>query len=152
MMVLMLPMMQAGIWVLLLFAAFYFAVRIVSRSGRALRPREDMPSALRMNRHAIFIFLAGILLTFFGGVPAMVGATICGAFGAGFLMAGFAAIHFRTQGKDWRVPALVLAYLSSMLLLPAFAILVLGLAETRRTIALTPVKNGTDKNTANTET
>ncbi|WJH39538.1 YybS family protein [Aliirhizobium terrae] len=152
MMVLMLPMMQAGIWVLLLFSAFYFAVRIVSRTGRALRPREDMPSALRMNRHAIFIFLAGILLTFLGGVPAMIGATICGAFGAGFLMAGFAAIHFRTQGKDWRLPALVLAYLSSMLLLPAFAILVLGLTETRRTIALTPVKNGTDQNTANTET
>jgi hypothetical protein len=153
MMVLMLPMVQAGIWVLMLFSAFYFAVRIVSRTGRALRPREDMPSALRMNRHAIFIFLGGILLTFFGGVPAMVGATICGAFGAGFLLAGFAGIHFRSLGKDWRLPALVLAYLSSMLLLPALAILVLGLIDTRRTIALTPVKAGTDpKKPTDTET
>ncbi|MGK6312749.1 DUF2232 domain-containing protein [Neorhizobium sp. DT-125] len=140
MLVLMLPLVQGGIWVMLLFAAFYIAVRIVSRSGRALRPREDMPSALRMNRHAIFIFLAGILLTFLGGVPALIGAVICGTFGAGFLMAGFASIHFRSQGKDWRVPVLVLCYLASMLLLPAIAILVLGLSDTRRTIALTPVK------------
>ncbi|MGK9050023.1 DUF2232 domain-containing protein [Neorhizobium petrolearium] len=141
MIVLMLPLVQGGIWVMLLFAAFYIAVRIVSRSGRALRPREDMPSALRMNRHAIFIFLAGILLTFVGGIPAMIGAVICGTFGAGFLMAGFASIHFRSQGKDWRVPVLVLCYLASMLLLPAIAILVLGLSDTRRTIALTPVRS-----------
>ena len=149
MMVLMLPLVQGGIWVMLLFAAFYFAVRIVSRTGRAVRPREDMPSALRMNRHAIFIFLTGILLTFMGGVPAMIGATLCGTFGAGFLMAGFASIHFRSRGKDWRLPVLILAYLSSMLLLPAFAVLVLGLSDSRRTIALTPTTGGTDNNTPN---
>jgi hypothetical protein len=99
-----------------------------------------MPSALRMNRNSIFVFLAGILLTFFGGVPAMVGATICGTFGAGFLMAGFASLHFRTKDKDWRLPVLVLAYLSSLMLMPAFVILVLGLSDARQTIALTPAK------------
>lgn len=138
MVVLMLPLMQGGIWVLLLFAAFYLAVRIVSRTGRALRPREDMPSALRMNRYAIFIFLAGVVMTFAGGVPAMIGATICGTFGAGFLMAGFASLHFHSKDKDWRLPVLTLCYLSIMLVLPVFAILVIGLADTRRTIALTP--------------
>jgi len=142
MFLLMLPLVQGGIWVMLLFAAFYIAVRIVSRSGRALRPREDMPSALRMNRHAIFIFLGGVVLTFVGGVASMIGATICGAFGAGFLMAGFAAIHFRSQGKDWRLPVLVLCYLSSIFVLPMIGILILGLSDTRRTIALTPVKGG----------
>ena len=140
MFVLMLPMVQAGLWVLMLFAAFYIAIRVVSRSPRALRPREDMPSALRMNRNAIFVFLAGILLTFLGGVPAMIGATIFGAFGAGFLMAGFASLHFRSKGKDWRLPALVLAYISSLLALPAFFILVLGLVDTRRTVALSPAR------------
>ena len=145
--VLMMPVVQGAAWVMLLFAAFYFAVRIVSRSGRALRPREDMPSALRMNRHAIFIFLAGILMMFAGGVPAMIGATICGAFGGGFLMAGFASLHFRSLGKDWRVPALTLCYLSSMMMLPAFAVLILGLFDTRRTIALTPVRGADGKQT-----
>jgi hypothetical protein len=99
-----------------------------------------------MNRHAIFIFLAGIVLTFVGGVPAMVGAVICGTFGAGFLMAGFASVHFRSQGKDWRVPVLILCYLSSMLLLPAIGILLLGLSDTRRTIALTPAKSPANPN------
>ncbi len=141
MLVLMLPMIQGSLWVLLLFAAFYIAIRFVSRSSRGLRPREDMPSGLRMNRNSIFIFLAGILLTFVGGVPAMVGATICGTFGAGFLMAGFASLHFRMKGKDWRLPGLMLAYISSLMLLPAFLILVIGLADTRQTIALTPVSN-----------
>lgn len=145
--VLMLPMVQGAVWVMMLFAAFYFAVRIVSRSGRAVRPREDMPSALRMNRHAIFAFLAGILMMFAGGVPAMIGATICGAFGAGFLMAGFASLHFRSLGKDWRIPALTLCYLSSMMMLPAFAVLILGLFDTRRTIALTPVRVADGKQT-----
>lgn len=147
MIVLMLPLVQGGIWVVLLFTAFYIAVRFVSRSGRALRPREDMPSSLRMNRNAIFVFLAGVLLMFAGGVPAMIGATLCGTFGAGFVMAGFASLHFHTRGKDWRLPALVLAYLSTMMLLPLIAVLVLGLADTRRTIALTPARPTDDTNT-----
>ncbi|MGI2035712.1 DUF2232 domain-containing protein [Rhizobium panacihumi] len=145
--VVMLPMGQGAAWVTMLFAAFYFAVRIVSRSGRALRPREDMPSALRMNRHAIFIFLAGILMMFAGGVPAMIGATICGTFGAGFLLAGFASLHFRTLGKDWRVPVLTLCYMSTIFTLPAIGIMILGLFDTRRTIALTPVKAADGKKT-----
>lgn len=147
MIVLMLPLMQGGIWVTLLFTAFYIAVRIVSRSGRALRPREDMPSALRMNRNAMFVFLAGILLTFLGGVPAMIGATICGTFGAGFLLSGFASLHLRTKGKDWRVPALVLVYISTVMLLPLLAVLFIGLTDTRRTIALTPARNTDTPNT-----
>ncbi|MGE7369955.1 DUF2232 domain-containing protein [Neorhizobium sp. NPDC001467] len=143
----MLPLGQGAAWVAMLFAAFYFAVRIVSRSGRALRPREDMPSALRMNRHAIFAFLAGILMMFVGGVPAMIGATICGTFGAGFLMAGFASLHFRTLGKDWRVPALALCYISTIFTLPAIGIMILGLFDTRRTIALTPARTADGKQT-----
>ncbi|MGO7427462.1 DUF2232 domain-containing protein, partial [Rhizobium ruizarguesonis] len=78
----------------------------------------------------------------FGGVPALVGATVIGTFGAGFMLSGFASLHFRTRGKDWRIPALILCYLASMLmLLPALLILVLGLSDTRKAIALTPTKD-----------
>lgn len=137
-----LPMMQSGMWLIMLFAAYYFATRIVSRSGQGVRPREDMPSSLRMHRNAIFIMLAGVALTFVGGAAAMIGATITGAFGAGFLIAGFASLHFRTRGKDFRTPLLVLAYLSSVLLLPTLVILAIGLADTRRAFALTPARAG----------
>lgn len=148
--VLVLPMTQGGLWVILLFAAYYFATRLVGASGRALRPREDMPSALRMNRNAIFVFLGGLLACFFGGVPALVGATVFGTFGAGFLIAGFAALHFRTRGKSWRVPALILAYLAATMVLPTLAILVLGLTDTRRAIALTPSGAPQSKNNETT--
>jgi uncharacterized membrane protein YdfJ with MMPL/SSD domain len=67
-----------------------------------------------MNRNSIFIFLVGLAATFFGGIPAMIGATLVGTFGAGFLLSGFAALHFRTRGKDWRLPALILCYLASL--------------------------------------
>jgi hypothetical protein len=137
-MVVLLPIIQGGTWVMLLFLMYYTAQRIVSASGRAKRPREDIPSSLRMNRNAVFIFLAGIIGCFIGGVPAMIGATVCGTFGAGFLMAGFASMHLKTRGKDWRLPALVLAYLSTVMLLPLIIPLIIGLSDTRRTVALTP--------------
>ena len=134
-----LPVVQGALWVFLLFAAYYVASLVVRISGKGLRPREDMPTALRMHRNAIFVFLAGLGAMFFGGVPALVGALVCGAFGAGFVLAGFAVLHQRSRGKSWRLPALWIAYLSVLLFtLPVFFILVLGLADTRRSIALTP--------------
>ncbi len=139
-MLLLLPIIQGGTWVILLFTMYYIAMRVVSASGRAQRPRENIPSALRMNRNAVFIFLAGILACFAGGVPAMIGATVCGTFGAGFLISGFASLHLRSQGKDWRLPVLVLAYLSAIMLLPLLIPLIIGLADTRRAVALTPAQ------------
>lgn len=149
--VLMLPMIQGGLWVMLLFAAYYFASRMVRSFGKGLRPREDIAAALRMHRNAIFIFLGGIVLTFFGGVPAMVGAVLCGTFGAGFIMAGYASLHHRSKGKDWRLPVLVLAYLSAVFMFPLFFILLLGLSDVRSTISLTPARNSDQSNETNTK-
>lgn len=134
-----LPLVQGAIWVMMLFAAYYLATRIVQMSGRSLRPREDIPSALRMHGNAIFIFLAGLILAFVGGAPAAVGALVCGTFGAGFLLSGFAAFHDRTRGKAWRLPVLWIAYLSVFVFtIPAVFFLLFGLTDTRRTIAVTP--------------
>lgn len=148
--VLMLPMIQGGLWVILLFAAYYFASRMVRSFGKGLRPREDISAALRMHRNAIFIFLGGIVLTFVGGVAAMVGAVICGTFGAGFVMAGYASLHHRSKGKDWRWPVLVLAYLSAVFMFPLLIILVMGLSDVRSTISLTPPRNTEKSNETNT--
>ncbi|WP_438749275.1 DUF2232 domain-containing protein [Pararhizobium sp. O133] len=132
-----LPLAQGAVWVLMLFAAYYIATRIVQTSGKNLRPREDMPSTLRMHRLSIFAFLGGLLLAFMGGLPAIVGALVCGTFGAGFLLAGFAVFHFRTRGKAWRLPVLWLGYMSVLIFtIPAFFFLLSGLMDTRRAIAL----------------
>ena len=136
------PLVWGMIWVMMLLAAYYMAIRIVAASNRNLRPREDIPSALRMNRNAIFVFLAAVVAMFLGGIPALIGATLLGAFGAGFIASGFASLHYRTRGKDWRIPVLILCYLTSLMLtVPLFIILVLGLYDTRKAIALTPNKN-----------
>lgn len=134
-----LPLVQGALWVILLFAAFYIASAVVRLSGKGLRPREDMPTALRMHRNAVFAFLGGLILCFIGGVPAIIGALVCGTFGAGFVLSGFAVLHQRTRGKPWRPVALWFAYASVLLFaLPVVLILILGLSDTRRTIALTP--------------
>lgn len=134
-----LPLVQGAVWVLMLFAAYYIAMRVVQTSGKGLRPREDMPSTLRMNRYAIFAFLGGLVLAFMGGPAAVVGALVCGTFGAGFLLSGFAVFHFRTRGKSWRLPVLWIGYLSVFLFtIPAFFFLLTGLMDTRRAIALSP--------------
>lgn len=143
---LMLPMIQGGLWVILLFAAYYFANRMVRSFGKGLRPREDISAALRMHRNAIFIFLGGIVLTFLGGTVAMIGAVVCGTFGAGFLMAGYASLHHRSKGKDWRWPVLVLAYISAIFMFPLLIILVLGLSDVRSTISLTPARKTENTN------
>ena len=141
-----LPLVQGALWVFLLFAAYYIATLIVRVSGKGLRPREDMPSSLRMHRNAIFCFLAGLALTFMGGVSAIIGALVCGTFGAGFVLAGFASLHFKTRGKPWRPFALWFAYVSVLLFtIPVFVILILGLMDTRRAIALTPTGPATKK-------
>jgi hypothetical protein len=143
---LVLPLIQGASWVFLLFGAYYLASVVVRLSGKGLRPREDMPSTLRMHRNAIFFFLAGLVCTFLGGVLAIIGALVCGTFGAGFVLAGFASLHFRTRGKPWRLFALWFAYLSVLLLtIPLVAILILGLLDTRRAIALTPADPANNK-------
>ncbi|WP_034854249.1 DUF2232 domain-containing protein [Sinorhizobium sojae] len=134
-----LPLVQGAVWVMMLFSAYYLATRIVQMSGRSMRPREDIPSTLRMHRNAIFLFLGGLVLAFIGGAPAAIGALVCGTFGAGFLLSGFASFHYRTRGRAWRLPVLWIAYLSVFVFtLPALFFLLFGLTDTRRTIAVTP--------------
>ena len=133
-----LPAVQGMTWVFTQFVSYYLATRLVAASRRAVRPRENISSSLRMNRNAIFIMLGGLALSFVDGPLGLVGATVCGAFGAGFLMAGFAVIHFRTRDKGYRLPLLVLTYLACIVLVfPALIVMVYGLGDTRQAIPLT---------------
>jgi hypothetical protein len=79
----------------------------------------------------------------------MCGAVIAGTFGAGFLMSGYASLHYRTRGKDWRLPVLLLAYLSAVFMLPLLIILVIGMSDVRSTISLTPMRKTDTTNETN---
>jgi hypothetical protein len=90
-----------------------------------------------MTRLSLYIFGGGLALTF-GGDLALVGAVICGAFGAGFILAGFAIVHHRTRGKSWRPLALWGGYLAVLLFsLPILFFLVTGMIETARAVPVT---------------
>lgn len=149
-----LPLNQAVMSVITIFAAYYFSAIIVRTTTQALRPREDMPSALRMNRDSIYVLGVGLALLIAGmvshnNVLTIVGSSIGGAFGGGFLLAGLAAFHLKSRGKSWRMPALILAYLT--ISLTGIVFLIVGLLDTRRAIALTPVAGkSTDKNSTDT--
>lgn len=130
-----LPVVQGALWVLILFGALYLSLAIVRTSGRARRPKDDVPSSLRMSRRSLYAFGVGLAMTFFGGAPALVGALVCGAFGAGFTLAGFAIIHHRTRGKAWRPLALWGGYLAVILFsLPLLFFLVAGMIQTARAV------------------
>ena len=142
------PIVQSAQMMIALFAGYYFASRILSAAGRGTRPREDIPSSLRMNRLAIAVLLAGIALMFAGTAATAIGASFAGAVAAGFLMSGFAIIHNMVRGKSWALPVLVLVYLLTMImpLIGLALILAGGLANPRRAIALTPTKPNPDSN------
>jgi hypothetical protein len=127
---------------LMLFAGFYFAMRILTAIGRSVRPREDIRASLRMNRLSIAVFLAGIVLMFAGGGIAIVGASFAGAVAGGFLLSGFAIIHNAVRDKSWALPALVLVYLATVIFPPLTIVIAIagGLANPRRAMALTPNK------------
>lgn len=134
------PASQSAGSVVMLFAGFYFAMRILAAMKKNVRPREDIRSSLRMSRLSVLIFIAGVLLMLAGGTAGMIGASFAGAVGGGFLLSGYAVIHNAVREKPWALPALVLAYLISFFIPPVAMIIAIagGLANPRRAIALTP--------------
>jgi len=146
------PLAQALQMMIALFAGFYFAMRFLSSTGRNIRPREDIPTALRMNRMAIAVFCAGIVLMVIGGKTGSIGASFTGAVAGGFLLSGFAVIHNFLRSRSWGLPGLVLVYLMTFFFLPLIGFLLViagGLANPRRAIALTQNKPMPDSNNQN---
>lgn len=125
-----LPAVQGAVWVIILFTCYYVAATLVRVSGRSGRPRDDVPAALRMPRKGLAAFAVGLVLAMLAGTPAFIGSAICGAFGAGFMLSGFAVVHDRTRGKSWRFAALWLSYVAVILFtLPLVFFFLAGLAE-----------------------
>jgi len=143
----MMPVTIAAGLLVQLFAGFYYATRILAAARRNVRPREDIRSSLRMNRLALALFFFGLALVIVGGKAQIAGASLAGALGAGFLLSGFAVIHNAWRDKSWALPALVLTYMFSTIL--GIVIVIIGLANPRRAIALTPNKPNENSETPN---
>ncbi|WP_420408930.1 DUF2232 domain-containing protein [Hoeflea sp.] len=128
-----LPAIQAAMWVLILFAGWYIASAIVRASGRAKRPKDDVPATLRIPRVGGLALAAGVIASFAPGGVGLIGWTLIGAFGIGFVATGFAIVHERTRGKPARGLILFAAYAMTILFtLPLGFFFFMGLFETAR--------------------
>ncbi|AGA64312.1 hypothetical protein B488_03190 [Liberibacter crescens BT-1] len=125
-------------WVLIIFTIWYITMHIVSNLGLSPRPRENISSSLRMNRLSIPIFATAVATLLFGSTPSIIAASTTGAFFSGFLLSGFARLHFVTHEKNQRLLILLLAYISILFIIPMFVIAAYGLTETTRSIIMTP--------------
>jgi MFS family permease len=137
------PPMYAGVYLLMLFAGYYVAVRILSALKRNVRPREDIRSSLRMNRLAIVILLVGVGLAFTSPPLSVIGSSFAGAVAAGFMLGGYALIHDLVRDKPWRMFALLTLYFVTFFMLPVLAFIICiagGLANPRRAVAITPAR------------
>lgn len=133
-----LPAVQAAIWVLILLAGWYVASAIVRVSGRSRRPKDDLPTQLRLPRMGAAGFAVGVVMSFAPGAIGLVGWTLIGAFGAGFVAAGFAVVHQHTRGKPARGLMLAAAYATTVVFtLPLGFFFFLGLFATARTSTVT---------------
>ena len=139
-----LPALQPAIWMMVIVANLYLALRLTAASGKLRRPKDDWPRALRMPRPALIIFAAACAACFLPGGVGYGATAIAGALGAGFMMAGFAMLHARTRGAPWRPVALWFAYLAVMLFaFVLFLFLLAGLFDTSRNAPVSKAANTT---------
>jgi len=132
-MVVALPAIQPATCLIVLIANLYLALRLTALSGRLRRPRDDWPATLRMPRTALAALAVCLVVAFIGGGIGHAAAAVAGALSAGFLLAGFAMMHYRTRGAPWRPFALWLAYLAVVLFaFVLFLFLIAGLFDTSR--------------------
>lgn len=118
------------VWTTVLVANLWIAAKVVAMSGRLARPWEDLARFTLPNGAGILFALA-----FFGealpGVPGQIAAVFTGALGAVHALLGLAVIHVVTRGSAARpiVLASLYGFIFLFSLIPAFLLVVLGLAE-----------------------
>ncbi len=112
-----LPVLAAASFVLLGFN-IWAAARITLASGRFRAPWPDLPRSLRVPRLLALLLAAALGLCFAGGIAGLAGLAVTGALIMAFAAQGLAVIHDVTRGKSFRLPLLIIVYLSLALLMP----------------------------------
>ncbi len=88
-----LPALQPAVWVMIIVANLYLALRLTAASGKLRRPKDDWPRALRMPRPALIIFAVACAACFLPGGIGYAATAICRRASApASLMAGFAML------------------------------------------------------------
>ena len=124
------PFLAAASLVLLGFN-IWVAARIARASGRFAAPWPDLPRSLRVPRALALVLAVALGLAFAGGIVGMVALIVAGALTMAFAAQGLAVIHDITRGKSFRLPLMIIVYLSLAMLMPWLLVLyaLIGLGD-----------------------
>ena len=110
--------LMAGAGVVLLVFNLWLAARIAQTSKLLAAPWPDIPRYTRMPRPLGLALAVALGLSFAGGLIGMMSLIVSGAILMGFALQGLAVIHAVTRGKSFRLPLLIIVYLSLAMLMP----------------------------------
>jgi hypothetical protein len=129
-MVQVLPAGTATIWTLIAVLNLYFGGKIALQSGRLIRPWPDL-TLMSIPRSLGLGFAVAALVSFAGGLPALIASCFIWAFAICFLFQGLAVIHQVTRNAQFRGGLLFAVYLALLLFNPFSGILIalIGIAE-----------------------
>ena len=97
---------------LLLVVNLWLAARIAQVSGLLATAWPDIPSALRVPRPLAVALAVALGLSFAGGPVGMVGVIVSGVLLMAFVCQGLSVVHGVTRGKSFRLPLLIIVYLT----------------------------------------
>lgn len=98
-------------WMIIMLVNLYLAGFVVRVSGRLKRPWPDF-SEIRMPVWSAYAFAAGLIASFFSGLPGLVGLVLTVAISVALTLQGLILFHIITRGNPMRIPLLIMVYLS----------------------------------------
>jgi len=120
----------AGCNLLVMLINLWLAGRIVQLSGKLPRPWPNIAWELRLPRIYLLVFgLASALGPYTGGLPGLIVTIVAVTLGVTYALLGLATAHHLLRGASFRLPALVLIYLSLVIPLTALALVAAGVAD-----------------------
>jgi len=110
-----LPIFAGQGFTLILTFYMWIGAKIVSASGRLLRPWPQISRTI-MPREALYtLFATSLAAIFLDGFTGVFATTLTGAFLMAFALQGLAAVHEMSEGRSGRPFILILAYLLILL-------------------------------------
>ena len=108
---------------ILLVVNLWVAARIAQLSNLLPVPWPDIPASLRVPRLLAILLAVALGLSFAGGPVGMIGVIVSGALLMAFLLQGLAVVHALTRGKSFRLPLLIIVYLTLIWTVALYALL-----------------------------
>ncbi len=114
---------MAAAELLLLVVNLWLAARIAQLSGLLATHWPDVPSSFRVPRPFAIVLAVALGLSFAGGPVGMGGVIVSGVLLMAFVIQGLAVVHALTRAKSYRLPLLIIVYLTLIWTIAFYALL-----------------------------